>query len=77
VLLRARAEATARHGMFPEANEALKTLQGMTANSRSPVVLRAASGAEGAVLAYQNRWADAIQYLEQDQENAFSLFRLA
>ena len=28
-------------------------------------------------MAYQNRWADSIPYLEQDQENAFSLFRLA
>jgi len=77
LLLRARAEVAARHGMFAEANDDLKTLQGMAANSRSAVVLRAASGAQGAALAYQNRWADAIQYLEQDQENAFSLLRLA
>jgi tetratricopeptide (TPR) repeat protein len=77
LLLRSRAEAAARHGMFAEANEVLKKLQAMTANSRSAVVLRAANGAQGAALAYQNRWADAIQYLEQDRENPFSLFRLA
>jgi tetratricopeptide (TPR) repeat protein len=77
LLLRTRAEAAARHGMFAEASDVVNMLQGLAANSRSAVVLRSASGAQGAALAYQNRWADAIQYLEQDQENAFSLFRLA
>jgi tetratricopeptide (TPR) repeat protein len=77
LLLRARAEAAARHGMFAEANDDLEKLKGMAANSRSTVVLRAASGAQGAALVYQNRWTEAVQYLEEDRENAFSLFRLA
>jgi hypothetical protein len=63
--------------MFAEADDDVEKLKAMAAKSRSTVVLRATSGAQGAALLYQSRWTDAVQYLEEDRENAFSLFRLA
>jgi tetratricopeptide (TPR) repeat protein len=77
LLLRARVECAGRHGRFAEGAEELKKLEGMASQSKSSVVAHAYEGAQGALLAYQGSWADAVPHLERDQENVFSLFRLA
>jgi len=77
LLLRVRVEAAARHGRFSEAAEELKQLEAMALGSKSSVIAQAHDGAQGALLAYQDRWADAAPYLERDRDNVFSLFRLA
>jgi tetratricopeptide (TPR) repeat protein len=77
LLLRVRVEAAARRGRFSEAAEELKKLQAMSSGSKSSAIAHAFDGAQGALLTYQDRWADAVPYLERDQENVFSLFRLA
>jgi tetratricopeptide (TPR) repeat protein len=77
LLLRVRVEAAARRGRFSEAAEELKKLQAMSSGSKSSAIAHAFEGAQGALLTYQSRWADAVPSLERDQENVFSLFRLA
>jgi tetratricopeptide (TPR) repeat protein len=77
LLLRVRVEAESRRGHFAEAQTDLEKLQAMAAASKSSVVAHACDGAAGALLAYHDRWGDAVSYLERDQNNVFSLFRLA
>jgi len=77
LLLRVRVEAEARRGRFQEAQADAEKLQTMAAASKSSVVSHAYDGAAGALCAYHDRWSDAITYLERDQDNVFSLFRLA
>jgi tetratricopeptide (TPR) repeat protein len=76
-LLRLRAEWLARMGRFSEAKSSLRTLDAMVAGSRSHSLRNTSAGAQGAVLLYEGKYADAVASLELDTNNPFSLYRLA
>jgi tetratricopeptide (TPR) repeat protein len=77
LILRERAEAAGRRGAFAEADAAVAQLEAMTSDGPSPAVQHALNGAKGAVLLYEGNYAQAVPLLERDNDNAFSLFRLA
>lgn len=72
-----RAEADARHGLFSEAEQAVGSLEQMATQVPSVNVQHAFNEAKGAVLVYEGKYEQAIPSLEQDSDNAFSLYRLA
>ena len=76
-LLRLRAEWLARVGRITEARNSLRTLDAMVAGSRSRSLRSTSAGAQGAVLLYEGKYAEAIASLELDTENPFSLYRLS
>lgn len=77
LILRERAEAASHRRFFSEADAAVAQLEEMATHSPSSAIQHALTGAEGAVLLYQGNYDQALTLLEQDDENAFSLFRLA
>ena len=77
LLLRERAEAAGRGGLFAEADEAVAQLETMATDSPSSAIQRAFNGAKGAVLVYEGKYDQAVPLLERDNDNAFSLLRLA
>jgi tetratricopeptide (TPR) repeat protein len=77
ILLRERAESLGRRGRFAEAEVVLQQLATMANNSPSSAIQAAYNGAQGTVLIYQANYNQAAIFLERDDENAFSQFRLA
>jgi Flp pilus assembly protein TadD len=77
LFLRERAEAAGRRGLFAEADAAVAQLEAMTSDSPSSAIQHALNGAKGAVLLYEGNYDQAVPLLERDNDNAFSLFRLA
>jgi hypothetical protein len=77
LFLRERAEAAGRRGLFAEADAAVAQLEAMTSDSPSFAIQHALNGAKGAVLLYEGNYDQAVPLLERDNDNAFSLFRLA
>jgi hypothetical protein len=77
LFLRERAEAASHRRLFTEAETAVAQLEGMASHTPSAAIQHALSGASGAVLLYEGNYDQALPLLEQDNENAFSLFRLA
>ena len=77
LLLRERAEAASRRRLFAEADAAVAQLETMASHSPSSAIQHALNGAKGAVLLYEGSYEQAVTFLERDNENAFSLFRLA
>ena len=77
LLVRERAEAAGRRGLFAEADEAVAELETMASDSPSSAIQHAFNGAKGAVLVYEGKYDQAVPLLERDDDNAFSLFRLA
>jgi tetratricopeptide (TPR) repeat protein len=75
-ILRVRAVRSARGGS-DQAQAALARLEKLAASSRSQLVQRSYEGARGAVLCAQQRFAEAIPHLEEDQGNPLSLELLA
>jgi Flp pilus assembly protein TadD len=77
LVLRERAEAAGSRGLFAEADAAVAQLDAMASDSPSSAIQHALNGAKGAVLVYEGNYDQAVALLERDNENAFSLFRLA
>lgn len=76
-VLRSKAIIAAEDGKDDAAQSALKRLEEMARNSRDQIVQASYHGAKGGVLFYQKKYADAIQELSDDQDNALSQVRLA
>jgi tetratricopeptide (TPR) repeat protein len=72
-----RAEASARHGLFDDAERAVRSLEHIADQVPSVTVQRAFDEAKGAVLLYQGKYEQAVPVLELDTDNVFSQFRLA
>lgn len=72
-----RAQADARHGLFPDAEQVVASLEKMANQVPSVTVQHAFNEAKGAVLVYEGKYEQAIPVLEQDNDNVFSRFRLA
>jgi tetratricopeptide (TPR) repeat protein len=72
-----RAEADARRGLFTQSEQALGSLEQMANQVPSVNVQHALNEAKGAVLVYEGKYQQAIPILEQDSDNAFSIYRLA
>ena len=72
-ILRNRAVRAAHAGDASAADAALKQLEGMADNSRNRVIQSSYNGAAGAVMMVQKKYGDAIAYLEEDQDNPFTL----
>ena len=76
LLLRERAEAAGRRGLFAEADAAIAQLEAIASDSPGSAIQHALNGAKGAVLVYEGNYDQAVLLLERDNENAFSVFRL-
>ena len=77
LLLRERAEAAGRRGRFAEADAAVAQLEAMASESPNSAIQHTLNGAKGAVLVYEGNYDTALPLLERDNNNAFSLLRLA
>lgn len=76
LLLREGAEAAGKRGLFAEADDAVAHLDAMATDSPSSAIQHTLNGAKGAVLAYEGNYEQALSYLREDDENAFSACRL-
>lgn len=74
--LRVRAIRAATDGDAPGATAALASLAKMAQDNPSSVLQRISEGAQGAVLAQQGKFAEAIPHLQEDEHDAFSAQRL-
>jgi hypothetical protein len=72
-ILRVRTVRAERAGNTGLADSSLKQLETMVAGGRNRVILSSYNGAAGARLMEQKKFGDAIAYLEEDQNNPFSL----
>jgi tetratricopeptide (TPR) repeat protein len=72
-ILRNRAVRAAHLGNAALADASLKHLETMAEGSRNRVIQSSYNGAAGATLMDQKKYSDAITYLEEDQDNPFSL----
>jgi tetratricopeptide (TPR) repeat protein len=72
-ILRNRAVRAAHAGNQPLADQSLKQLEALAAGGRNRVVQSAYNGAAGTLLMDQKKFDEAISYLEEDQENPFTM----
>jgi tetratricopeptide (TPR) repeat protein len=72
-ILRTRAVRAARAGNAALAGTSLKQLEAMAAGSRNRVIQSSYNGAAGTLLMDHKKFAEAITYLEEDQDNPFTL----
>jgi tetratricopeptide (TPR) repeat protein len=72
-ILRNRAVRAAHSGNTALADASLKQLESMAEVSRNRVIQSSFNGASGAILMDQKKYTDAITYLEEDQDNPFTL----
>ena len=72
-ILRNRAVRAGHAGNAALADKSLKQLEAMAAGSRNRVIQSSYNGAAGTMLMDQKKYEEAITYLEEDQENPFSL----
>ena len=72
-ILRIRTVRAAHSGDTALANACLKKLEDMATSSRNKVILSSYNGAAGSLLMDQKKYEEAISYLEEDQNNPFTL----
>jgi tetratricopeptide (TPR) repeat protein len=72
-ILRNRTVRAAHTGNTKLADKSLKQLQAMAAGSRNRVIQSSCNGAAGTLLMDQKKYDEAITYLEEDQDNPFSV----
>lgn len=72
-VLRNRAVRAAHAGNPDLADKSLKQLEAMASGSRNRVIQSSYNGAAGTLLMDQKKFSDAITYLEEDQENPFTM----
>ena len=72
-ILRNRAVRAARAGKPALADQSLKQLETLASGSRNRVIQRSYNGAAGSRLMDQNKYEEAIPYLEEDRDNPFTL----
>jgi len=76
-ILRTRTRLAAEDGDLAKARAAVARLEQMVQTTRSNVIERAYHGANGALLAAQSKIGAAIEELQEDPEDPFSLAKLA
>ena len=72
-ILRNRAVLAAHAGNPSLANSTLKQLEAMAAGSRNRVIQSSYNGAAGTLLMDQKKFDEAISFLEEDQDNPFTM----
>ena len=72
-ILRNRAVRAAHGGNPALADKSLKELEAMAAGSRNRVIQSSYNGAAGTLLMDQKKFDEAISYLEEDQDNPFTM----
>jgi tetratricopeptide (TPR) repeat protein len=72
-ILRNRIVRTARSGDPALADKSLKQLEALAAGSRNRVIQSSYNGAAGTRLMDQKKFDEAISYLEEDQDNPFTM----
>src|SRR6204780_4504202 len=72
-ILRNRTVRAAHAGNQPLADQSLKQLEALAASGRNRVVQSSYNGAAGTLLVDQKKFDEAITYLEEDQENPFTM----
>ena len=72
-ILRNRAVRAARAGNQPLADKSLKDLEALAKGSRNRVIQSSYQGAAGTLLMDQKKYQEAIAYLEEDQDNPFTM----
>jgi tetratricopeptide (TPR) repeat protein len=72
-ILRNRTVRAAHAGNQALADQSLKQLQTMASGSRNHVIQSSYNGAAGTLLMDQGKFDEAITYLEEDQENPFTM----
>ena len=72
-ILRNRAVRAAHAGNPALADKSLKQLEAMVAGSRNRVIQRSYNGAAGTLLIDQKKFDEAITFLEEDQDNPFTM----
>jgi hypothetical protein len=72
-ILRNRSVRAARAGNAVLADKSLKQLEGMASGSRNRVIQSSYNGAAGTLLMDQKKFSEAISYLEEDQDNPFTM----
>jgi len=76
IILRTRVGRAVHDGSMKDAQAALQRLEAVAAANSSGLVQFAFSGAQGAVLLAQGKFAEAVGRLEDDDKNPFSIQRL-
>lgn len=72
-ILRVRCVRAAHAGDQALADKSLKQLETMAASSRNRVIVSSYNGAAGTLLMDQKKYDQAISYLEEDQDNPFTM----
>jgi tetratricopeptide (TPR) repeat protein len=72
-ILRNRAVRAAHAGNTALADSSLKQLETMATGSRNRIIQSSYNGAAGTLLMDQKKFEEAITYLEEDQDNPFSM----
>jgi tetratricopeptide (TPR) repeat protein len=72
-ILRYRTVRASHAGNQEVIQKALQALEALAKGSRNLVIQSSYHGAEGAVLASQGKWQDAIAHLEEDRDDPFSM----
>jgi tetratricopeptide (TPR) repeat protein len=72
-ILRTRAVRAAHAGNPSLANSSLKQLETMAAASRNRIIQSSYNGAAGSLLMDEKKFDEAISFLEEDQENPFTM----
>jgi Tfp pilus assembly protein PilF len=72
-ILRNRAVRAAHSGHPELADHSLKQLEAMAGGSRNRVILSSYNGAAGTLLMDHKKFSEAISYLEEDQDNPFTM----
>jgi tetratricopeptide (TPR) repeat protein len=72
-ILRNRTVRAAHAGNQPLADQSLKQLEALAGGGRNRVVQSSYNGAAGTLLMDQKKFDEAITYLEEDQENPFTM----
>jgi tetratricopeptide (TPR) repeat protein len=75
-ILRWRVLCAEKSGDHDAADTAMQALQLMQAHSRSDVIWHAYNGARGGLLALRGKYSEAIPFLQEDHDNAFSMREL-
>ncbi len=72
-ILRVRTVRAAHAGDSALADKSLKQLEAMAAASRNRVIQTSYNGAAGTLLMDQNKYEEALSYLEEDRDNPFTM----
>ncbi len=75
-VLRNRSVRAAQAGNQPLADQSLKQLEALAAGGRNRVVQSSYNGAAGTLLMDQKKFDEATTYLEEDQDNPFTMEQL-